>query len=196
MTYAGWCIWGADAVPGFSLHKLLDDSVLQRMITDHHQSALKAEQLNGLPQGCFQVFKFVVNSNSQCLECLRGRMQFASSADSSLYKAGQLACGLYGAFFYDTSGDLMAVTFFSVRFYQVSQSRLRGRINNIGGRNFLVGVESHIQGCIKLKAEATAIPVELKGGDAKVEQDAMYRGEIVFMADGLQINEVIIDQAD
>lgn len=196
MTYAGWCIWGADAVAGLSLHKLLDDSILQRMITDHHQSALKAEQIDGLPQGCLQVFKFVVNGYTQCLECLRGWMKFAPSADDPLNKAGQLPRGFYGAFFYDTSGDLMAVIFFSVRFYQVSQSRLRGRINNIGSRNFLIGVESHIQGCIKLKAEATAVPVELKGGDAKVEQDTVYRGEIVFVTDSLQINEVIIDQTD
>ncbi len=45
-----------------------------------------------------------------------------------------------------------------------------------------------------LKAEATPIPVELEGGESKVKKDAVYRGEVVFDADGLQINKVIIDQ--
>lgn len=194
MTNTGWYFRWANTDPGFSLHKLLYYPVFKRMIADYHQPSLESQQFNGLSQGCFQVLEFVVDSYSKCLEGFCSWMEFASAADNLLYQASQLARCLYRAFSYDTPGDAKALAFFAVCFQQMSQSRLRCGINNICGSNLLIGIKPHIQRCVILKAESTAVPVELKGRDTEIKQDAMYRGEVVFMADSLQINEVVINQ--
>ena len=58
----GWNLWRADASPGFSLHKLLNDAVFEGVIANNYQSTFKPKQVNCLSQGCFQVLKFMINS--------------------------------------------------------------------------------------------------------------------------------------
>ncbi|GAH48823.1 unnamed protein product [marine sediment metagenome] len=55
------------------------------------------------------------------------------------------------------------------------------------------GIKSHIKRSLALKAKATLGCIQLHGGDTKIEKNAINWIEIVFPADSLEINEVVVN---
>jgi len=62
-----------NAIGGFVMHKLLYDTVFQRMIANDYQPALVAEETDCLAQRRFQIFQFAVYGNTDGLESAGSR---------------------------------------------------------------------------------------------------------------------------
>src|SRR5258708_5551977 len=76
-------------------HELLDDTVFERMETDHHQSAAVTEDLEALGQHHRQLFKLLIDVNPYSLEGTRRRvLKWLARGNGFCHDLGKLPCAV------------------------------------------------------------------------------------------------------
>src|SRR5258708_12713483 len=77
-------------------HELLDDTVFERMETDHHQSAAVTEDLEALGQHHRQLFKLLIDVNPYSLEGTRRRvLKWLARGNGFCHDLGKLPCAVH-----------------------------------------------------------------------------------------------------
>src|SRR5439155_2162208 len=69
---------------------------------------------------------------------------------------------------HEPSGDAACPALFAVLTDDPRQLRLRKPVHQLGRREMLLRVHTHVEGAVRAEAEAALRPVELHGGDAEV----------------------------
>src|SRR3989441_1942063 len=170
-TYTNRSMGGTDAIACLPPHKLLDQSILQRMKSDNYHSPTyvtstthviyppRTQHIQYLREHCLQPLQFMIDSNAQSLEGLCRRMYCPCSIrDTSSSQSCQLRrarnrslCSLT----YDTSCNLARTALFAVTPENVCQFVFTRAIHQVSGGKCLRLIEPHIERPIDAEREST-----------------------------------------
>jgi len=163
-----------DGVPA---HELLDDAILQGMKTDHREPALRRETLESRVQRNLELLEFPVDVNAQRLEHARcGMLVTFFAARHTGDHLGQLQRAderLVGAIGNDRSRDARRLPLFAELAEDPHQLRFGGRVDDVCRAHALPRAHSHVERTVVHETEPARRVVELRRGDAEVEQNAV-----------------------
>jgi len=173
--------WAIEVVvPGEALSEVLDDAVFSRVEGEDDESAAGAEGMPDGGQTAEEGAEFVIGGHPEGLEAAGGWVNGGGPAGgrsgdevSELSGAGE---GVVLAFALDGAGDSAGIGFVSKIAEDAGERIGRGEIDPVGGGSAGSGVEAHVKGAIVAEAEAACWGIELRGGDAEVEESCLATG--------------------
>src|SRR5690606_30716867 len=164
--------------PGLATHELLDLTVFEGMEADDRQSATRRKHFQRRLQALGQVFQLTVDEDADPLERPGGRMLvFLPGGVGLLDHFGQIGGGgerLLLTAQHDGAGHAAGEALFAILPEHGGDVRLVGAVDPVGSALTHGGVHAHVQRTIVEKAEAALGVVQLRRGDAKVQQHAVH----------------------
>jgi hypothetical protein len=160
-----------------SAHEALDAAVLQGVEADDAQSPAGLQQIEGLLERPVERAEFVVDEDADGLEAAgRGVLARLAARDRAGDHGGEPAGGAdrgLGACHADGPRNAPGVAFLAVLEQHSRQLTLghgREPVRRAGAR---AGIHAHVQRPVAQEAEAARGVVQLRRGDAEIEQDAV-----------------------
>jgi len=158
-------------------YELLHQSGFQRVKADRHQPTANGQQLERLIESALDLTQLVVDEHAQRLEGARRRMfSRLMRSYAARHQRRELDGPLQrvrGARAHDLGGDPIGKTFFAERRNHVTYLIQASVRKPHGYWLAACRVHAHIERTVFVEAEAAFGFVELRGSDAKIEQDSI-----------------------
>src|SRR5882724_12300835 len=145
-------------------HELLDDTVFERMETDHHQSAAVTEDLEALGQHHRQLFKLLIDVNPYSLEGTRRRvLKWLARGNGFCHDLGKLPCAVdrpARSSRNNRSCNLFSKPFFAMAPDDPPDFLFRSLRKPLGRRFSVAGIHPHVERSVEAETEAPGWRVE------------------------------------
>src|SRR6266404_154459 len=173
-------------------------AILQRMEGNHGQTPARRQQRLGGGKAGVQLAQLVVHRDAQGLEGAGGGIALIppALAHHPAHDIGEFACARDGRSLVsakDGPRDGSRPALLAVAEDDVRQFLFAAAVHQIGGAGPLAA-HSHIQGPIGAERETTGCFVDLHGGDAEVQRDAVGGVDAVVGQQALHLAEAALDQ--
>ncbi len=179
--------------------ELLDDAILERMEGDDHQTTAGLQHPLGRNQRRFQFAELVVHRDAQRLEGARRRVDVAGlgahDAADDVGKALRRGDRGFRALADDGLGDMARQALLAIGVDEVGEVGLLEPRDEVGGAVALAR-HAHVERPVEAEGEAAVGLVQLHGGDADIEHDAVDRGVAAIGGNLVEIGETVVDEGE
>ncbi len=156
----------------------LDDAVFQRMERHHHQPAAGLEDPLRRGEAVGKLRQLVIDEQAQRLERAGGRMNVAGpSVHDAGHDVGERPGGHdrpFSARRHDRAGDGAGAALLAQQENDVGEIALAAFRDHVGGA-WAGGAHAHVERAVEAERKAAFGRIELHGGNAEVEHDAVGR---------------------
>ena len=185
--------------PVTATEPVLHDAVLARVVREHRDPATGRRQVDGTVDGGGQDLQLAVHLDADGLERALGRMAAATTGrrrNGLPDDAGQLGRRLDRARRDDGGGDADGEALVAVLLEHPHQFELAVAVHDIGGRPLLGRVHPHVDGTVVAIGEPALTLVELRRGNAEIEEDTGDWFRLEIGHDGVEVVEPSVPEGD
>lgn len=182
-TGADRLFWGAGAGFTEAAESEFDDTVFDGVEADDSETAAGGEEVEGGENCFFEAAEFVINGDAEGLEDLGSGVLFLAVAATAIVAfdgVSELVSGVEGAVSDEAAGEAAATGEVGVAPENIGEVFSGPVIDDIASGGALGGIKAHIERAILAPREAAGGVIELTGGEAEVEEDAMEGGEVML----------------
>ncbi len=180
------------------LEEVLNEPVLQRVVRDHDEAAVGAEDLETLFESHTESLHFAVDLDAERLEQLRKVTVLVGTGNEGPDDLDEFKGGLDGrrtASLGYEAGDTVGRGKLAEVTKNLDQTRRVEGVDDIGGREKCARVHTHIERPVGTKRKAALGAVEVVGRNPKVGKDTVNLSDALFAEEAAHKAEVTLDEA-